>query len=163
MEKPDYHRKIMELVGEDEELLRLVQGDIRESKISDWTYAKVFSDMFFARLGTNESISYSKAAGEWRRGRIRISDLKLVGLLATVCDIVRYAVLDSWQGCLVSALTEEKLPQKLERDLDDMETLEHLKSILSLAQASMTFTNMDGAFKWDDEETDDAQKDDQGA
>lgn len=155
MAKYDYHNRLMELLDGDEELLSQVQGEIRESKISEKTYAKVFATLYFARLGAGECISYSKASSEWRCGKRHISDLKLVGMIANVGDVIRNAILDAWYSSLISALTDSKITQKLEEELDAMETLAHVTGILKTAEGLMTYTNTDGQFKWDDPDSED--------
>jgi len=153
--KLDYHNRLMELLDGDEELLRQVQGEIRDSKISERTYAKVFATLYFARLGAGECISYSKASSEWRCGKNHISDLKLVGMIANVSDVIRSAILDAWYSSLISALADSKTIQKLEDALIAMETLSHVTGILKIAEGLMTYTNTDGQFKWDDPDSDD--------
>lgn len=163
MLKQEYHERLMELLGGDEELLRQVQSEIRESGISEAAYAKVFSAVCFARTDVNERIGYSKASSEWRCGKKHVSDLKLVGIIAQVGDIIRFTILDAWYESLISSLTDDKIAQKLEDELDAMETLSHVTGILKTAEGLMTYTNPDGQFKWDDADCEDEDTASEGA
>lgn len=149
MDRPTYREELIRIIGDDQALMEVIGHEIRDGKISDQTYARIFSLLFFTRLDGAECINYSKASTQWRRGKKPISDVKLFGLMAQVCDAIRYSILDSWQGCLVSALTSDKVVQQIESELDCMESMGHVQSILHLASEMMVFTNTNGQFSWD--------------
>lgn len=148
MPEQDYQKALAELAGGDEELVGLVRNEIRSGRLTERTYAKVFALMYFTRMDAAQCVSYSKASAQWRWGKKPISEIRVYGLVANACDLIRLVILASWQDCLVSVLASEKVLQKLETDLDGMEKLERVKEMLAIAGTMMVYTNSDGQFNW---------------
>ena len=90
-------------------------------------------------------------------GKRTMSDVRLFGLLAKVCDVIHLYVKSSWEDCIFSAWLDDSEMVKAEREMLTMESLTHARAILKSAANSVATYNNDGKMDWGnlEEETDD--------
>lgn len=138
----------LERIGNQTDLIPQIYNILAKDHISDKSYAAIFQLIFFDNAAKKEDvIAYCKATGDWRRGSRPISDIKLICVLDKVCEIIRYYVLASWDECIFSAWCSDEEVTKALHEMDDMETMEHMKNISQIASESMVYSS-DGTFTW---------------
>jgi len=139
--------RLNELLAGQIEILPAVHDILAEHHISDISYAKVFQLLYSASACEGSKVSFCNGTQEWKMGKRSLSDARLFCLLGNVCDVIHSYVLASWEECIFSAWSSDKEVLKVEREMDEMENLTHLRSILKLAAPNMLFSS-DGTIDW---------------
>ena len=145
--------ELMDLLDGRTEMLPLIHDALAEHHITDASYSDIFQLLYSSHLTPpSQTVSYSAASKEWKMGKKVLSDVKVFGLLSKVCDIIRYYVRSSWEECIFSAWMDDSELEKTEKDMDNMESLSHVRAILKLASSSMTSSD-DVKMDWSDSDS----------
>lgn len=149
---PEYD-KALALADDDPDTLDAVHLILKETGLTEATYAHVFELLFYKSLPEDERITYSEVEKVWKRGDEPISDIKLFAVLNQCFDLVRAYALYSWENCVFSAWVSKKEVTKAEKEISTMESLPHAKSILLLAAPLMPDKIPKSKIKWTEDDT----------
>ena len=141
--------QLLDLIGNRTDMLPIIRDILAAERLTPKSYAQVFRLIYSTMAMTpDEQISFSKGAKEWRIGRRKLTDVKLFSRLGTVCDIIRYYVLASWDECIFSAWVASNIEvTKAEADMDKMESSSSLREIIKQAAEMMVYST-DGTIDW---------------
>lgn len=140
--------QLIDLLDGRQDLIPQIHDALAEHHISDASYADVFRILYCTiDRDPGQELSYSPAAKEWQMGKRVMSDVRLFGLLAKVCDVIHLYVRASWEECIFSAWLDDTEIVKAEREMQTMESLSHARAILNAAANAVSYTN-DGKMDW---------------
>lgn len=140
--------QLIDLLDGRQDLIPQIHDALAEHHISDASYADVFRILYCTiDRDPSQELSYSPATKEWQMGKRVLSDVRLFGLLAKVCDVIRLYVRASWEECIFSAWLDDTEIVKAEREMQTMESLSHARAILKAVADAVSYTN-DGKMDW---------------
>lgn len=150
--------QLIDLLDGRQDLIPQIHDALAEHHISDASYADIFRILYCSvDHDPGQELSYNPSTKEWQMGKRTMSDVRLFGLLAKVCDVIHLYVKSSWEDCIFSAWLDDSEMVKAEREMLTMESLTHARAILKSAANSVATYNNDGKMDWGnlEEETDD--------
>lgn len=154
-------KELIEMANGKEELLEEIDAIIHQFALTEKMYARVFCLLNFDSLPRCEQLTFSPADKAWMRNGRTLSDVKLFSILSNVCDVVREYVNYSWESCVFSSWMSNRELQKAEKDMDNMESLVKMKSVIRIAADFMRTDDHSGKVRWDDVEPADEPTEDE--
>ena len=123
--------RLIDFVGT-EKTFNEIKNIIELYNISADAYAKIFVVLNNEIVPEDDKIVYDKSSSSWRKGKNVITDLKILCQLENTCEFIKVFVAYLWNSSMFSAwLLDDKVFCRIEKTMNDMESISSLKTILS--------------------------------
>lgn len=134
--------RLIDFVGT-EKMFNEIKTIIESYNISADAYAKVFAILNNEIVPEEDKIVYDKSLSSWKKGQDMITDLKILCQLESTCEFIKVFVAYLWDCSMFSIwLPDDKVFCRIEKAMNDMESISSLKTILSKASSILSVDNI---------------------